>query len=238
MKNILKIIVFAMFPFVSLGQNTIFEWGEGLTYYTGKFDSTKYSFEEIDKIYNYLYARNSEMLTIGNVWKIEQMDTASTTPIDNYYKNTLHILETMRSPKGEFWDSLVLFRKRELSEICEHKKLFILGLKNPKKLWKQYNIACENEIIALTGDSTMLLNAWIELKERQKLNNCCPEKVEKEFQSKYNSINRLKYARLELMTYDWHNCMNQFIYYHEDYERIEEEFQKLFISIEREYGEE
>ena len=78
------------------------------------------------------------------------------------------------------------------------------------------------------------MNAWFELKERQKLNNCCPEMVEKEFLSKYNSCNRLKYARLDLMTYGWGNCMNQFVYHHTDYIRIEEEFQKLFISVDRE----
>ncbi len=75
---------------------------------------------------------------------------------------------------------------------------------------------------------------WIKLKERQKLNNCCPENVEQRFQYEYNSRERLKYARLELMKYGWGNCMNQFVYHHEDYARIEEEFQKLFISVERE----
>jgi hypothetical protein len=43
----------------------------------------------------------------------------------------------------------------------------------------------------------------------------------------------MKHARLELMIYGWHNCINQFIYHHNDYERVEEEFQKLFLSIER-----
>lgn len=234
MKNTLKIIAFVILPLLSLGQRNVFEWGEGLTYYTGQFDTAKYSLEEIEKIYNYLHTPSSEMLTIGNVWKIEQMDTATTTLIDNYYVNTLLVLETMRIPEGEYWDSLLILRKRELNEVCNDNKLFILAIKDPKILFKHYHEECEKEIKALNGDSTELLNAWFELKERQKLNNCCPEMVEKEFLSKYNSSNRLKYARLDLMTYGWGNCMNQFVYHHTDYIRIEEEFQKLFISVDRE----
>lgn len=234
MKHILKIFIFVLLPFMSIGQSDMFEWGEGLTYYTGKFDTTEYSLEEIETIYNYLYSPSSEMLTVGNIWKIEQMDTATTTPIDNYYKNTFHFLETMRVPEGEFWDSLLLLRKREHYEVCNIKRLFILAIKDPQILFQHYHVECSSEIKALNGDSTSLLNAWYELKERQKLNNCCPENVEKEYLSKYNSNNRLKHARLELMTYGWWNCMNQFVYHHTDYARIEDEFQKLFISVHRE----
>ena len=52
MKNTLKIIAFVILPLLSLGQRNVFEWGEGLTYYTGQFDTAKYSLEEIEKIYN------------------------------------------------------------------------------------------------------------------------------------------------------------------------------------------
>lgn len=234
MKQLLKIITFIFPPFISIGQTDIFQWGEGLTYYTGKFDTTNYSYEEIETIHNYLHSPSAEMLTVRNIWKIEQMDTATTTPIDNYYKNTLHILETMRIPQGVYWDSLLMLRKRELYEVCNGNKLFILAIKNPQLLFQYYHDECANEINALNGDSTFLLDAWNKLKECQKLNNCCPEVVEKNYLSKYNSIYRLKHARLELMTYGWGNCMNQFVYHHADYARVEKEFQKIFISIVRE----
>lgn len=234
MNTTLKIIVFAILPFVSSGQKNVFEWGEGLTFYTGKFDTSKYTLEEIEHIYNYLHTPSSEMLTIGNVWNIEQMDTATTIPIDNYYKKTSHNLATMRIPESEFWDSLLMYRKRELYEVCNGHKLFIRAIKNPQILFQYYHDECANVIKALNGDSTSLLNAWFELKERQKLINCCPENVEEEYLSKFNSKNRLKHARFELMTYDWWNCMNQFVFYYTDYPRIEEEFQKLFMSIVRE----
>ncbi len=230
MKSTLQICILSFLPFFSNGQMDIYEWGEGLTYYTGKIDTTKYTFEEIDLIYKYLHARHSDMIGMGNIWKIEQMDTATAAPIDQYYKRTLHVLETMKIPERAFWDSLVLFRKRELYEVCEDNRLFILTLKDPALLFKYHYAECKDAIHALNGDADVLLNAWFELKERQKLNNCCPDVVEKKYQSKFNSPQRLKHARLELMTYDWGNCMNQFVYYHDD-SRIEGEFQKLFLSV-------
>lgn len=233
-KNSLKIVVLTLFPFLSSGQTDMYGWDEGMTFYTGKFDTTNFSLEEIDKIYNYLHSPSSEMFTVGNVWKVEQMDTATTTSIDTYYKRSLHVLETMRVPKGAYWDSLLFLRKRELFEVCKDNRLFVLALKDPSVLYQNQQEECLVEIDALNGDSTDLINAWIDLKERQKLNNCCPDNVERIFKNRYNSSDRLKYARLQLMIYGWGNCANQFIYYYTDYRRVEQEFQKLFLSVERE----
>lgn len=140
----------------------------------------------------------------------------------------------MRIPIGSFWDSLRFNRKRELFEVCENGKLFTLGLKDASLLLDNYHQECNAEIVALNGTNEELLAAWALLIERQKRNNGSPENVEREYQYKLNSSNKLKYARLEIMLFEWGNCMNQFVYYHEDYMRIEEEFQKLFTTVIRE----
>ena len=90
----------------SFSQRNVFVWGEGLTEYTGKFDTTKFKLEEIETIYNYLCENHGELFTIGNIWKIGQMDTATTKIIDDYYFKTRHILRTMKIPDGQFWDGL------------------------------------------------------------------------------------------------------------------------------------
>lgn len=232
-------LVFILFlPYFTVCQTNTFVWEDGLTYYTGRFDTTKYSLDEIETIYHYLHTPNSEVYTVGNVWRIEQMDTATTAAIDKYYEENLKILETMKIPKGVFWDSLLYYRKRELFEVTQQNRLFVMAIKNPSVLNDQYREECAGAIQALNGDSTALLKAWYLLKERQKLNNCCPDNLEKEFQLLMRSKYRLQYARLELMKYDWHNCMNRFVYHHDDYLRIEEEFEKLFVSVEIEEEEE
>lgn len=231
LKSFTCIFLFLIAPFFSFGQTNTFEWGEGLTTNIGKFDTSKYSLNEIETIYNYLHTPSSQMFTVGTIWKIEQMDTATTAPIEHYYQKSMRVLESMKIPSGLFWDSLLQLRKREIYEVCEDNKLFVLAIHNPSILYENYQTKCAEEIIALNGDSLQLLQAWYKLKERQKLNNCCPDKLEKEYQFKFRSKDKLKYARLELMQYGWGNCMNQFVYHPTDYLRIEQEFQKLFVSV-------
>lgn len=234
MKNFVKILLIVLNTSLCFGQIDTFQWGEGLTIYTGNFDTRKFTFKEIETIYNYLHTPNSEMYTVGNVWKIEQMDTAQTTSIDHYYQQTLKTLETMKIPKGKFWSDLVNSRKKELFEVCLHSRLQVLAIKNPSILYEYFHEECAPEINALNGDSTALLLAWYNLKEKNKLKNCCPENVEMKYKSEYNSIHRLEFARLELITYGLNNCLNQFVYHHSDDIRIEKEFQRLFIHVIRE----
>ncbi len=236
MPNTFKItFLFILFSIsCSFSQRNVFEWGEGMTEYTGKFDTTKFTLEEIETIHNYLYRNHVQLITIGNIWKIEQIDTATTKIIDDYYFKTSHILKTMKIPTGKFWDSLLIYRERELFEVCEHNRLFILAIKNPAIMYDYYHKECAPEINALNGDSTQLLEAWFNLKEKQKLTNCCPDNVEKKYQAQFRSKNRLIYARYELMTYGWGNCMNQFVYHHPNDQRIETEFEKLFLHVKTE----
>jgi hypothetical protein len=69
------------------------------------------------------------------VWKIEQMDSASTAPIDAYMTENMLVYQNMRIPEGEFWDSLLFLRILELYEVGESKKLFVLALRSIAALY-------------------------------------------------------------------------------------------------------
>ncbi len=225
------ILLFAFFlPLFAVGQRNTYEWGEGMMYYTGQFDTTRFTFEEIDTIYIYLHSMGGDLADRG-IWKIEQMDTATTMAIDASYQRALEVFKHMKRPEGEFWDSLQEIRISELNERYLYNRLFILALKKPSVLLDYYNDSCANEIYALNGTEDELLDAWYWLIQRQKANNGSPENVERMYEAQLRSPKYLKYARLQLITYGWWNCMNQFIYYHDDYLRIEEEFQQLFVHV-------
>lgn len=219
--------------FSGTSQTNTFEWGEGLSFYTGTFDTTNYSLAEIERIYNNLYLSDGGISDFGSIWKIEQMDTVSVIYIDRYFQKKYSLLDSIRIPKEMFWDSLKIYRKRELREFYEFKRLYILGLNEPSALLTNVREACSQEINALNGTDEELLAAWSELKERSKLNNGSPENVERRYQQRLNSPYKLKHARLQLMTYGWWNCMNQFIFHYGDYGKIEEEFQKIFTEVVR-----
>jgi hypothetical protein len=57
------------------------------------------------------------------------------------------------------------------------------------------------------------------------------------YNEKYNSKDRLIYAKIELMTYGWWNCSNSQIKRINNDGTMEKEFNKLFIHIETECDE-
>lgn len=170
-------------------------------------------------------------ITVGHVWNINQMDTATTIEIDGFLSDHMHVLNTMRVPEGEFWDSLLFLRKRELQERLKHNRLFVLAMKKPSVLIGEYNNECADIVEALNGTEEELLSEWYDLKEYGKTINCCPDDVEARYQKMLNSPDYLKHARLYVTTYGWSNCTNKFVYHHDDYQRVEEEFQKLFDQV-------
>ena len=159
------------------------------------------------------------------------MDTANVATTDAIYQNAIRVLNRMKRPHSSFWDSLVVHRKREWREVYEVKRVYIQAMTNSIFLLEHYRDECATTADVLNGSDAEILAAWHELVEIGKTKNCCPDNVERKYQDQLHSPDRMKYARLELLTYGWWNCMNQFIYSHED-ENIELEFQKLFFHIE------
>lgn len=235
-KKKLLFIIITLLPLFSKAQSNLFYWENGLDYCTGRFDSKKFTTKDLELIYRYLYQMDIDMFIVGNVWQIEQMDTATTTALDTYYSKTLNILDSIKRPPGQFWDSLLVYRKKELHDVYTLKRLSILALKTPALLKKQFANDCFDEVTALNGTEQELLEAWRKQKERLKQENSSPEEVEEKWQKRYDSPNRLKYARLDLMD-DWWNCMNQFVFYYKNDIQLELEFRKLFISVKVESGE-
>ena len=54
-----------------------------------------------------------------------------------------------------------------------------------------------------------MFEAWLALHEIKKSKNNNPEKLERKFLEQMNSLERMEYARLELMKFGWWNCANQ-----------------------------
>lgn len=135
MKTLILILILILSPIYSNAQTAVFEWNTGLTSCKGSYDTTRFSRAEMETIYNYLHTPSSEMYTVGSVWKIEQMDSASTAPIDAYMTENMLVYQNMRIPEGEFWDSLLFLRILELYEVGESKKLFVLALRSIAALY-------------------------------------------------------------------------------------------------------
>lgn len=213
-------------------QNNVYEWREEMTNCKGWYDTTEYSYGQLDSIHLYLMNWPSEISGAGNVWEIDQIDSISTKELDDYFTQRMHLYYSINLPEGAFWDSLSMCRKKELKSLYAAHSEFLKGFQNPEFLLDPTHPDCEKYAIILNGNDETILSEWKTLIEKMKKNNGYPDLLEAEYQSQLNSPQKIKYARLDLMKYGWWNCRNQYIYYHEDYLRIKKEFEKLFIRVE------
>jgi hypothetical protein len=84
---------------------------------------------------------------------------------------------------------------------------------------------------ALISGGQKMLDAWVVLNENLKKKNGDPEKLQRKFDEQFNSVNRLDYARLELMSFGWWSSANRLIFHIMDSGEFEAEFKKLFIKV-------
>lgn len=76
-----------------------------------------------------------------------------------------------------------------------------------------------------------LLALWLEINRESRRKNLSPENVRNIYERQFNSPDKLLYARIEVMTYGWWNCANDFIEYDQDDDRYQREFKKLFTRV-------
>ena len=121
----------------------------------------------------------------------------------------------------------------ELEGSYQLRKITIEAYKDPQVLLNnQFTNYCKQYAEALSSnDSTKRLSTWKKLAEEQKEKNGNPEFFMKNFQEKFNSANKLVYAKIELMAFGWWNCANHQIPHIDRDGGMEEEFNKLFTNI-------
>jgi len=210
-----------------------FEWSTELCENTGIYDSKKYTANQLQNTYD-LWFRYSgiNLNTQTNPYKIEDIDKLSIPKLMLEY-TTKKALYNKEIVANSFWNSVKTEKLQELEEEYELRKITIEAYNNPTVLLHtKYSETCSVYVEALTSnDTTALLKSWQNLIEEQKRNNGAPEKLMNQYNEKYNSPDRLLYARMDLMTYGWWNCANAQTKKLSDDGTMEKEFNKLFIRF-------
>lgn len=199
---------------------------------TGTFDSTKYSRTQLENTLNLLW--NTEPIhtdaTARTLNKANEPDLGSLISECN---NRLHELNSVKFINNKFWTKIKEDRIAEIESTCRLREYTILAWNNPDTLLS-YNVVDSTCIYyrdALIDGGEEMIQAWICLNERMKRNNGDPGKVQRKFDEKFTSINRLDYARLDLMTYGWWNSANHLILHVNAGGDFESEFKKLFTKV-------
>lgn len=215
------------------GKTAIFKWDTELCANTGTYDTEKYTEEELRNTYNLWFSNSGGYLstntTPDSAAEIEQLSLSDLTAEYNERK-AFYDLKIISSP---YWKKIKAEKLHELEDTYELKKIAIEAYSNPSVLLKnRFSKNCTEYTKALTSnDSILLLKTWSNLAEKQRKNNGSPEDFMKRHLSKYNSKDRVLYAKIELMTYGWWNCANAESFKIDNDGSMEKEFAKLFTNI-------
>jgi hypothetical protein len=222
---------------IALSKNSdttaVFKWTTELCENTGTYNPKKYSELELKNTYDLWFTFSGIALeTNSNAHFIEDIEKLNIYKLMSEYidKKALYNRKIVSNP---FWNKLKKERLQELEDEYELKKITIEAYSNPSILLNnKYSKYCSEYAKVLSSNDTIeLLKSWRNLIEKQKSKNGAPEKFMERYNEKYNSKDRLVYAKIELMTYGWWNCGNSKLKRVNDDGSMEKEFNKLFIQI-------
>ncbi len=213
-------------------QKRTFEFYEGLCDYQCTYDAKKYTQQELQNTLDHLLF-STYISASATAWKINDIPNLSFADIQNECNDKLKSLNELSVVNSKFWEGVRQSRIREITEICELKKITVQAYENPKILmtFEKADSLSSYYRLALINGGDDLIAAWFQLNEFQKSQNGFPERLQQRFDEQLNSPLKLEYARLQVMMFGWWNHANHLIY-HDTGENYFNEFKKLFLNIE------
>lgn len=206
-----------------------FFWTPGACEHIGQYNSKKYSHKQLTDLSN-LVSSGLQLESVVNIDEPNNINITDLATLEREYKAKRTVIAETLIPNTTFWLNL---KNNKLKDIDDCYELFRATLQaysdySTLKTNRFSNFCSKYVEILNTLDTTILLNSWKELEiERSKKSYAGHMR---KYESKYNSVYKLEYAKIELMI-AWYNCANSTIYHFEETEEIFNEFDKLFIKI-------
>ncbi len=222
----------------------VFGWQDNLCDNKGIYDPNKYTVRQLTDTY-FLASH------IGGIGLDVNTNINSPKGFETYNKDALgkelekqyaewkakyNSLELVPLP---YWESLRRQQLEVLDQSYELRKIMLESYDNPAILLDN-RFASECRVYGealVSDDSLVLLKAWKDFYENKIATGQMHADAEQYFDNKYNSAERLLYARADLSSYGWYNCANHQIPRPDTNVNYYGEFEKLFIKVESECDE-
>lgn len=205
-------------------------WTNDLCEFEGSYDAKKYTDAQLKNTLELFASGNFNIQTEAPVWRYEDIQKLSVAALDKQYQSKYNTLENLDIVKSPYWKSLRTRKLKELKQVYALSRVTMLGYSEPAKL-KEATFA-DSCVVKyanpLINGGDELLTTWKAVNENTRRRNGDPERIKKIFQAEYDSPDRLKFARVEVMSFGFWNCASEFIERVSDAVSHEEEFKKLF----------
>jgi len=237
--KILLIAILILCQTAAFAQTKKFRWTTELCEFEGTYDAKKYTDAQLKNTVKLFALESFDIQTDATVWKYEEIKNLNVAALDKEYESKSTALKKLDIIKSAYWESLRMRKLKELKQVYELSRLTMLGYNEPAKLKEAaFAESCVVKYatpLIIGGDE--LLTIWREVNEDSRRKNGDPERIKKIFEAEYDSPDRYKFARVEVMSFGFWNCANALIEREEYDGTHEEEFEKLFKRTKTACGE-
>lgn len=233
MRFLLILLVIFSVSATAFAQTKKIRWTYDLCEFEGTYDSVKYSEAKLRNTLSLINNGGFTIETDATPFSIADVKKLNVAALDREYALKSARLKNLAVVDSAYFESLRQKRLKELEQVYRLSKITMLAHAAPVKL-RDYTAAdscVESYAEPLINGGGELLGAWRRVNEKARQNNADPAHVKSIFDRRYNSPEKYDYARIEVMTFGWWNCANQFIEYVEQDGKERKNFERLFRRV-------
>jgi hypothetical protein len=207
-----------------------FEWKSGICQMTGIIDTSKANETQLTNALYLIWQPSG--LSRPFLWnKPSDSTLVKLETVKREYLEKKAELTSCALPKGIYWEQLRQARLKALKEDFELRSLAIKAYSNPKVLKQAKDAKCPDAEKALMIGGDALLNYWKKQHEKELIGAVDPEAIKKDFNVKWDSKEKMLWARIEVMRYGWWNCVSEQKAQTINDSEIEIAFKRLFLEV-------
>lgn len=216
-----------------------YTWDTQMCHNTGRYNPQRYTKEELDNVCKLLFG-GVVFSTDKTVFKPSDIGKLNLDSLTAEYTRLIQQYRSMRVVPQPMWLTLKKQAIQEIEEEYRARKVYFEAFANPDVLLTAPMPGdCKQYILSLAShNDSLTLKEWRSLNEEQLKANGAPKSLMQRFNQEYNSADQLLYARINLLTYGWWNCVNGSIRRVEPTEKMFQQFNRLFTGVKSDCGEE
>ena len=218
---------------------TTYAWETESCRFTGRYNPRRYSKEQLDNVQKLLFG-SASLQADAMVYRLSDVQKLSLDTLTVEYTRRIALYRAMQVVPQPTWLMLKKQAIREMEEDYQAKKITIQAFADPAILLTvSHPSGCSRYVQGLAAhNDSLTLRDWKnyvdEQVKREKKLSGGPESYSQRYNEEYNTAERLLYAKVELLTFGWWNCVNQSIHRVEPTEKTYRQFQQLFVGVKSE----
>lgn len=232
MKSILILTVLLFSTLTTFGQLKKFVWENQLCQFESVYNAKKYTDIQLKNTVKLFAVGGYSIDFDATAWKFDDIAKLDVNVLDEEYNRKSKELKNLNIVKTPFFETLRRNKLKEMQQSYRAKRATTEAYKNPKTLsnYKFADVCVQKYANPLINGGSDLLKIWQTVNEESRAKNGSPGNVKRIFDEQMNSPEKLEFARVEVMTFGWWNCANEFIEYVEHDGKAEAAFKKLFTK--------